>query len=167
MRMKPISCIYLNYFLKYSKNLEGLYLVESDEYSKEWINKKSFLAKQALTLYKYGNELIINKFYDNEEDSRYYFFLLDMIFSKLKRSIFTETPKTEIFDVYTFLYKEDLAFTGERLKEYDRNDKLFDIEFQRFIFKSFLMFDFIYYKDDGIFTRYELNRELFEEVKKT
>jgi len=42
MRVKPVVDIYLNYFLKYSKSLEGLYLVKTNEYSKEWIAKKKF-----------------------------------------------------------------------------------------------------------------------------
>jgi len=162
MQTKEISDLYLNYFIKYSNKLEDLYLVKRDEFSKEWIEKKVLLAKQALSFYKFGNELILNKFKD-ENESRFYFFYLDLIMSKLKHSIFTEIPKTENIDIYIILYKDDLAFTGERLKEYDikKDRKIFDIEFQRFVFKSFLMMDFIYYDDYGIFTRFSLNKKLF------
>jgi len=161
MKKKSISDLYLNYFLKYSKKLEDLYLINNDEYSKEWIDKKVLLSKQALSLYKFGNELILNKFKNNLENVRLKSFYLDLIISKLKHSIFTETPKTELLDTYSILYKEDIAFTAQRLKTYNGNDKMFYIEFQRFIFKTFLMYDFIYYNNHGIFTRFKLDEKLF------
>ena len=84
---------------------------------------------------------------------------------EIKHSLFTETPKNEIIDIHTFLVDE-IAFIGENLLNLDEDDKKFKLEYQRFVFKIFLMYDVIYYKDEAVFTRFDLNRGLFNSIKK-
>ena len=48
----------------------------------------------------------------------------------------------------------------------DEDDNKFKLEYQRFVFKIFLMYDVIYYKDEAVFTRFDLNRGLFNSIKK-
>jgi len=151
--------VFLYRFLLFSDKLENLYLVNRNEFSKEWIEKKISLAKQSLSIYKFGNDLVLNK-----ENNRLYFFYLDLIMSKLKHSIFTETPKSEKLDIFPFIFKEDIYYTAKRLYEI-KNYKDFDIDFQRLVFKLFLMYDFIFYKENGVFTRFKLNKTLFYKVK--
>jgi hypothetical protein len=136
LKPKAITNLYLDRFLKYTKQFDDLYMVKKDEFSKEWIEKKIFIAKSLLSLYRFANDLILDKFY-NSKEARFYAFYLDLIMSKMKHSIFTEIPKSEIIDVHTLMFREDIIYTAERLLEYDSKDELFNIEYQRFIFKIY------------------------------
>ena len=158
MKIKVIKDKYL---LEYKSNIEkidNLYYVKKDEFSKDWIEKKKIVAKSFLALYKFSNKLLLNK------KNRSYFFYMDTNLSTIRNSIYTETPKTEVLDILTPYIRDDIAYTAERLKEYD-DEELFDIDYIRFSFKIFLMYNFIYYRNEGVFTRFELNKQVFNKVK--
>jgi len=52
LKPKAITNLYLDRFLKYTKQFDNLYMVKKDEFSKEWIEKKIFIAKSLLSLYR-------------------------------------------------------------------------------------------------------------------
>ena len=161
MKIKPITNKYLIDFKKYARKLDDIIFIKREELSKEWIEKKVDIGNSILSLYNFNNYLLKTK----KIKDRYYTFYFDLILSKIKHSLFTETPKNEIIDIHTFLVDE-IAFIGENLLNIDEDDKKFKLEYQRFVFKIFLMYDVIYFKDEAIFTRFDLNRGLFNSIKK-
>jgi hypothetical protein len=152
-------------FLKYSKQLTALYQVKRNDYDKNWIDVKTSIINFILFLYKFSDSLFEDEKFNSEtENIRFYAFYFDLILSKLRYSLFTETPKKSYIDIYTYTAK-DIAFIREEILSYSKIDKDFEIDFQRFIFKIFLMYDFIFYGDSGVFARFELNENLYKEIE--
>jgi len=164
MKYQEINNHDLKDFLKYSEVLTNLYEVPRNDYNSKWINVKTSIANSITSLYKFSNSLFKDeKFNSKKENIRFYLFYFDLIISKLRYSIFTETPKKSFIDIHTYTAK-NIASIGEKILAYENTDDDFEIDFQRFIFKIFLMYDFIFYKDSGVFTRFELNSELYTEI---
>ena len=163
LKFKNLADKRLREFVNLADKMAEKYLVQRDEFSHEWIEKKVIVSESIMLIYEYVNEILIRKF-DQKEDIRFYAFYLDLIISKLKHSIFTEIPKTEIFDIHPLLVR-DIAYTAQRLS-IENDLYFFNVDFQRLVFKLFLMYDFVFYKDYGIFTKFKLNKKLFMKVQK-
>jgi hypothetical protein len=167
MQLKNINNSHLVDFLEYSKNLVDLYSIPRDNLSKEWIDIKVNIADSIISLYSFSNSLYEIKIFDNNKDDiRFYSFYFDLILSKLRHSLFTETPKDSFEDIYPSTAKE-IAAIGQELYNSKILDDDFNINFQRFIFKIFLMYDFIFYENEGCFTSFKLDRDLFIKIKDT
>ena len=165
MKLKQIDNIYLLDFLTYSRKLVDLYSVPRNSLSTEWIDLKVSISNSIISLYKYSNDLYTNELFKNNKNSiRFYSFYFDLILSKLRHSLFTETPKDSFADLYPSSAKE-IASIAQELFNSQEIDDTFDTNFQRLVFKIFIMYDFIFYKDEGCFTSFELNKDLFMKIK--
>jgi len=164
MHYKQINNLYLKEFLGHSEELTTLYHVDRNEFDKNWIKVKSSIANSILSLYEFTNFLFKNDKFE-KQDIRYYTSYIDLILSKIRHSLFTETPKKSLVDIHTYTSNE-IAYLGEELLNYSEINSDFDIDFHRFIFKTFLMYDFIFYDKNGVFTRFDLNKDLYNRIKK-
>lgn len=164
MYFKEIENSDLKNFIKYSEHLTSLYHIKRDDYDENWIDVKTTIANSILSLYKFSDSLFKSEKF-NSSHIRFYTFYFDLILSKLRHSLFTETPKKSYIDIHTYTAK-DIAFIGEEILGYEFINDNFEIDFQRFIFKIFLMYDFIFYGDSGVFTRFELNSSLYNTIEK-
>lgn len=161
---KEISNKFLKDFLKYSEELDKLYNFPRSSYSKEWIEVKVSISNSIISLYKYSNMLFSKDFLCREnETTRFYAFYFDLILSKLRNSLFTETPKDSERDIMVTNAKE-IASIAQDLLDYSKIDDTFNINFSRLIFKIFTMYDFIFYKDEGVFSRFFLSKEKYETI---
>lgn len=166
MKIKEITNIHLVDFIKHSEKLTSLYQVQRDDYDENWIDIKTSISNSIISLYKFSNLLFFsNKFKNNKNDLRFYAFYFDLILSKLRHSLFTETPKKSYLDIHTYT-AEDIAYIGEELLNNSELSKDFEIDFQRFVFKIFMMYDFIFYEENGIFTRFKLDASIYSKIKK-
>ena len=162
---KEIPNKYLKYYKEYTKKLDDLYYAKRDIFDEKWIDIKNAIAGSIASLYMYSLDLFKRKFIKETQtqDFRFYGFYFDLILSKAKHSFFTETPKESIIDI-TGAFNDKIVHRGLKLFQLDLFTKEFDIAFQKFIFAQFLMYDFIYYKEEGVFTRFRVDDNIFKRV---
>jgi hypothetical protein len=174
-------------FLEHSEELEKSFRIERHEFDSKWIKAKYDIASSASYIYIFTGKLIreiknnSQEFAKDIKNARYYFFYIDMILAKLSNTVFTETPKTAQLDILSRSAKE-IAIIGENLlyiaqNSYNKdrtlnkdtesinNKEYFDTHFQRYFLKVFTLFDFAYSGKVGVFTRFTLNKELYEKNK--
>lgn len=174
-------------FLEHSEELEKSFKIDRHEFDSKWIKAKYDIASSASYIYIFTGKLIreiknnSQEFEKDIKNARYYFFYIDMILAKLSNTVFTETPKTAQLDILSRSAKE-IAIIGENLlyiaqNSYNKdrtlnkdtesinNKAYFDTHFQRYFLKIFTLFDFAYSGKIGIFTRFTLNKKLYENNK--
>lgn len=139
-------------------------VVSRDREGKMWFCFLDHLASSLLALYKYNTIILYEHPYctnhANIDENNLFRFQVDMVMSKAKHSFFTEYPKDSkidlsnhlVFDIYTIGIKLFDELEQDQYKHY-----ITSLEY-----KTFLMYDFIYYKDSGVFTKFELNYEKFQ-----
>jgi len=131
--------------------------------SKEWIEFNQEIANSLSYIYNLST-VFLDKLKDeyniNYNESRYYSFHFDFIVSKPSNTIFTETPKKSIKDPFS-LTANAIAGEIDKLYKINENQNEFNRQFQVFFHRTFLYYDFIFYKNEGTFTKSIFNKELF------
>ncbi len=153
-------------FVMSASKLDELYNVKRDELDENWFEIKGNLAKAFEALYKFQLDIFSTHpyFKEHSDEIRFWSFYFDLIASKLNYSIFTETPKNSLLDI-SMHNSEEIANLCEYIYANDLSDNEFRAYFMSLNIKIFLMFDFIFYKKNGVFTRFEYNKTIFTKIK--
>jgi hypothetical protein len=88
-------------------------------------------------------------------------------FSEIKNKIEKYKINIERGDLYLLLFCADIAWMGQWLSEYtlDNNTELYNIEKEKFYFKSILAFAIVEENDYIYFLRFEANKDKFNFIK--
>jgi len=157
-------------FLESSEKIKDTYMVKRDVLDDNWIKFNTDVGKSLKGFYEYTLELY-PKLSTNYDDIRFYSFYFDFILSKPSNSIFTETPKKSKIDLFPRnakkisimaqnLYNMSLKYTEDTTT----NDN-FNKHFQEFFTNSFAYFDFLFYKERGVFSKFYTDSKLFGKQK--
>jgi len=161
---KPtIFNFYLRYFWwflnKYEKDFYDCFKnKEAWKKSKLEIKKSLCSLKQTLKLSKQENKIT---------SMEYSFFVS---FFNRTRKIFNKNVTFLVVDMFPFIFDDDLLYTYNRFENPDyfytssQQERERKIDFQRFMFKVFLLYEFYSEWNKGTFLRFKLNPTRFEEV---
>lgn len=170
----------LSEYYKATENLDKLYNIKRDQLSNNWISFNENVAESLVNLYAYYvclDKKIQENIADDtrKEISKTFSFYYDFIVSKPSNTIFTETQKESVQDLYPLtgygiakIAKDLFLYVNNSPKHYDiTQDNDFHVKFQKLFHKSFAYYDFIFSGDKGVFTKFAYDNNLFTEVKST
>ena len=156
----------VNDYLESSSILRKGTTFSREPLNEKWITFNQDLANSLSHIYNYST-LFFDKIKNEypEIDTRYYSFYFDFIVSKPSNTIFTETPKDSIKDPFA-LTANSIAGEMYKLFEVKNNINILNKRLQIFFHRTFLYYDFIFYNNEGMFTKSIFNKELFLLQKK-
>ena len=170
--------INLKKFLNSFKELENNYLTYANylnENRETRVFQRNILSPQwrTLTDYIFTSIVAVSDFIDEFRKTRFkekpeqftiYAFYGDLLLSKIKHSFATEIPRMPFY-LPTILLYEKVPALGEKLLIYETNPERIPVLFLKFYMRLFLTYDFVFYKNEGVFTRFKLSKEFFEHIK--
>ncbi len=156
----------LKKFLSSNVDISRLYLKQKNIFDENWIEFNQSLAKVIAYIYVYLPELY-KKQNLSYPKSRKFNFYMDSVVSNPSTHIFTETPRESFFDLFPVDAKKIAIFADELYKQNSIDTDEFKILFQKFYMNAFVYFDFIFDEEEekGIFSKFQLKKELFERFK--